>query len=429
MAQFKLRQKPRSMFPVLILMVVGFLSLFYIFYRLVLENDKEPQKDQKTSGSTIKEALANAKSIADLVIVKPEEIGKNGVIVCAGGFRAIECFGGLSWMRDLEKTNPSLPKLPIEWFYAGDEMSEKMMEFLKPKLDPIKFVDCLKISNESVKVLRGYPIKAFAAVYTSFEKFVFLDSDCIPLKHPGFIFENANFKEKGTMFWRDFRHRGNFAKLYQKYHDGFNNKLMKSAEFLKMPENESGQFAINRKMHIDVLKFVWGLNKMKDVFYKIVFGDKDLFALGFYLLDKFQYYYQVPLFPYTIRNSLSRHEAIGQRNPENPKEIIFVHRTHQKQNCLNKIGRYCVMPAKDYSTYSEEEPLYTRYIYKTYQGNDPVPENLKKMVIFVENSETMAAEKLLSLSTTPLSTTPLSTTSLSTTSLSTTPLSTTSSFP
>ena len=390
----------KTKFPKIValtLLIVGLLSLFYVFYSLYNKVEKETKTMRETM--RIKEALVRAKSIASEVsLAEPAaSVTKKGVIVCAGGFRAIECFGGLSWMRELERRDPSLPKLPIEWFYAGDEMPQMMIDFLKPKLEPIKFVDCLKISKESSELLKGYPMKAFAPIHTSFESFILLDSDCIPLKHPGWVFENENFKTKGTMFWRDFKHRGNFGKLYNKHHQAFDNKLMISVDFLNMPENESGQFVVNRKMHLDVLKFVWGLNKMKDVFYKVVHGDKDLFALGFYLTDNFKYYYQVPLYPYTIRNTKSEHEAIGQRNPENPTEIVFVHRTHQKHNCLNKKIKYCIMPIDHYTTYSEEEPLKTRLIYYKYQGDHVIPENLKEMTKFVQTTENTAADKLNSL--------------------------------
>ena len=377
------RLRKRS-FIILVLACVFFGACAFIAHRLLVPAEED----------RVKEALKEAKQIArETLESSPEKTEKtektDGIIVCAGGFRVVECFGGLSWLRNMEKNDPNLKVLPIEWFYAGDEMNQKTMDFIQPKLAPIKFIDCMKISNESLKLLRGFPIKAFAAVHTTFDRFLFLDSDSIALRHPGFLFDFKEFKTKGTIFWRDFPHRGTLGQLFTAHQESFDNRLKDWKKFASMPENESGQFMVDRSRHLEVLKLAWGLNKMKDVFYKIVYGDKDLFALAFFLSNKLDDYYQVPYFPYTIRNSQEKHEAIGQRNPENPNEIIFVHRTHQKRNCLNKYSKYCIISAGHYDSYIEEPRPLT--VYNKFKGDKRVPRTLSDMTYFVLEAEKNAA--------------------------------------
>lgn len=286
-------------------------------------------------------------------IAEPIESG-HGIVACAGNFRALELLSGLLWVRELERVQ-GLRALPVEWYYVGDmEMDADLREYVKKRLGNIRFIDCAEHYHDP-KLLRGFQIKSFALSRTKFHHAVFLDSDCIPVEHPTKIFSSNSYKEKGNMFWPDFaqnwgamsRRVLHKSKTFRKVLDSLPGKNERDLQvLLDIPEAESGQLFIDTVRFRDVLQVAWLLNEKSKIFYKFTYGDKNLFMIAFYLTGNIDSYNQVSAQPFTFRNINGRHEAIGQTNPFDSSKAMFVHRTHQKHNCLSRTST-CILDVEN----------------------------------------------------------------------------------
>ena len=51
--------------------------------------------------------------------------------------------------------------------------------------------------------MRGFPLKAYSLLLTTFDEVLFLDSDNTPIVDPSFLFDDPSYREKGNLFWPD----------------------------------------------------------------------------------------------------------------------------------------------------------------------------------------------------------------------------------
>jgi hypothetical protein len=290
----------------------------------------------------------------------PAYTAEYGIVVCAGGFRNVECAGGLLWIRELERRN-GLSSLPVEWYYVGDdEVPPAVRAILEDRIGNVRFVDCEKL-YANPGLLRGFPIKPFALTKTLFQQVILLDSDCISVHHPSQLFASSFYRKHGNIFWPDFENRGKLTtSVLNEKVLGFMNSagITISKDDLRLMgslwESESGQVLVDRARFASSLDAAWTLNE-HSVTYKYAYGDKDLFALGFLLDGKLSQYAQVTVPPYSFTNSKGVHEAIGQRNPDNYDEVAFVHRTHQKRNCISGTNPCLLLDEEGYRNMVAEE--------------------------------------------------------------------------
>lgn len=325
------------------------------------------------------------------------EKGGRGIIVCAGDFRNSEAYGSLSWIRNME-VEGGFGKLPIEWFYIGDEeLNERTRDFIRKKLEPIEFYDCKKMYG-NYRHLKGFPIKSFALMKSKFGEAIFLDSDSVSIRHPNYLFESEGYRERGNIFWRDYEHRGGITKetlpswTREKYE-----KITGEPLPVYLEETESGQFLINRERYKDVIKIIWKLNELSGVFYKYGYGDKELFPVGFYLGGQVRNFNQVGYFPYAAKNKNGNQEAIMQRNPMDKNDIIFVHRTQLKIQCLSKTNPCRTMVDEGYVYMIEEEKEGDNVYYSANtMEKKAIPQSIFPALRYVSNAEKEYADFLAS---------------------------------
>ena len=66
----------------------------------------------------------------------------------------------------------------------------------------VKFIDVHKAPGFPSDIsMRGFQIKAFSTLLSSFEEVLFLDSDNMPFKDPSWAFELKAYQRTGAMFW------------------------------------------------------------------------------------------------------------------------------------------------------------------------------------------------------------------------------------
>lgn len=191
-------------------------------------------------------------------------------------------------------------KLPIVVVYAGnDDLPNEYRTALK-SLDPsVSTEDVLNFFDEEIVGLLGggWAIKIFALLATRFSECLIVDADAVFLQDPMAVFEDPNYLETGTLFFRDreiFPGDGNVHEWWA----GVMKGREPSQEMQKSPfwtdrasreEMESGVVVFD-KTRSDVvigLIFVAYLNTraVRDaVTYQYTYGDKESFWMGFELV-------------------------------------------------------------------------------------------------------------------------------------------------
>ena len=142
--------------------------------------------------------------IQRLVPEFPSGRTEKGITICAGGRqRLLQAYAMISYIRKSLKCT-----LPIELVYVTDvEMKAPAIELFEKDLD-VTCVDARVLIERypytAPKVLRGYMIKPFALLTSSFQEVILIDCDNIPVRDPSFLFEMQGYQDHGMVLWRDF---------------------------------------------------------------------------------------------------------------------------------------------------------------------------------------------------------------------------------
>lgn len=166
-------------------------------------------------------------------------------------------------------------RLPIEvWHFGASEMSPAMAALLE-EMD-VTLVDAEPvITAHGANVRDGWQLKSFALLWSKFEEVLLLDADQVPLIDPSVCFDWPEYRETGAVFWPDVVHLLDTNPVWQAF--GLPARRERSME--------SGQLLVNKRLHLRQLAIVARLNEAADLLYKVIYGDKDTFMLGWELVD------------------------------------------------------------------------------------------------------------------------------------------------
>ena len=203
-------------------------------------------------------------------------------------------------------------KLHIEIWQIGQEISDKYIELYK-KLDNIIFKNIYDYTDNPSH-WKGFQIKAFILKHTELEEPILCDADIIFHQNPLIIYDDKNYIETGTYFFRDLA-RWKFFNLHKtddKFQsiDFYNKRKEFILELLpektplfpkewdylyenehpKMPVNEayqeSGVVYINKNIHPDIIDIIYQLNNNHTHTYNYIWGDKETFWLACLMANK-----------------------------------------------------------------------------------------------------------------------------------------------
>ena len=162
-------------------------------------------------------------------------------------------------------------KLPMEWFYLGNEMKPEWIKKIKDTISEIELIDLGNINKDNTKGNGGWQKKVESIIESSFNEILFLDADCFPIKDPSYLFNHEFFKTTGCVLFPDIHvwREKEISFLNSK----FNVSLPKRAV-------ESGQMIFNKEKCIDGLIKARELNRNSEDTYKVLYGDKDTFLIG-----------------------------------------------------------------------------------------------------------------------------------------------------
>ena len=227
-------------------------------------------------------------------------------------------------------------------------MPPSVIDYMQHTFVQLHFVDMSKIplipSNVS---MRGFQIKPFAILLSSFEEVFWLDTDNHPLVDPKIVFDFKQYQEHGALFWPDFC---NIITMQLETFDFF--RLPRPTQWpslgpgatatwsvdceLSSPfDLETGQIVLHKKKAWAGLIMTVFINLNYKVLYKTLLNDdKQTFAIGFNVTRT--PYNMVNHHPFGIGRSMETAAGVhvcantmGQRHPETG-QVIFMHRNWAK---------------------------------------------------------------------------------------------------
>ncbi len=164
--------------------------------------------------------------------------------------------------------------LPIFFCHLGPlEWSPKLTALVEPL--GVEVIDLRAIERRyPARILAGWESKAYAIQNSPYEEVLFLDADNVPVQNPTKLFDEPSYQEHGAIFWPDLPPYNRKEWLPKEVWAAIGLPYDPGADF------ESGQLVINKRQCWKELAVTRWLNDHSDRYYKIVFGDKSTFRLG-----------------------------------------------------------------------------------------------------------------------------------------------------
>jgi hypothetical protein len=149
-------------------------------------------------------------------------------------------------------------------------------------------------------------------LHSPFAEALLLDADNVPIADPEFLFETAEYRRAGAVFWPDYG-RTRSPRTRPVWHSC---GLRQPAE----REFESGQILADKRRCWRALRLALWFNEHSDFYYRHIHGDKETFHLAFRKLR--QPYALVPHPVQSLQGTMCQHDFEGRR--------IFQHRNSDK---------------------------------------------------------------------------------------------------
>jgi len=187
-----------------------------------------------------------------------------GIVICAGGIKYFtNAWIAITQIRFLGC------RLPIEvWFKDSELSSEVIANFEQLQ------VDCKNVSDYEQTNLKGYGLKPLAILLSKFEEVLYLDADNNCLYDPTDLFFSKEYNRNGAIFWPDYWSTSSRNPIW---------RIVDSVEY-DLPEQESGQILINKRRCWKELQLCLYFNRNSNLYYKLLYGDKDTFKFAWLAL-------------------------------------------------------------------------------------------------------------------------------------------------
>ena len=246
--------------------------------------------------------------------------------------------------------------LPIEVFFAGpNELPTSAINHMQRTFPNLRFVDVYDTAEmrntRSKPMLKGYQLKVFAILLSSFEEVLYLDADNIPLADPSVVFSFDLYRQHGALFWPD---RCNFFScrpeawamfgieepaLLPLFPARATTVWTHECNTMQSVELETGQIVLNKRAAWRALLLTTFINWHHEFFHhQLLWSDKNTYIFGFHGTGTL---FDTVAFPH-VSYGLALHSthgdhrvdticsnSRGQRHPETGA-VIFVHRSAAK---------------------------------------------------------------------------------------------------
>ena len=160
-------------------------------------------------------------------------------------------------------------QLPIEAFHREGELSPRNRALVEELGLPLTF-------RQLDEPIVRFGLKPFSIWRSSFREVLWIDCDSFPIRDPSFLFEDPEYRQKGSLFWRDVFGVDRSAVWHPQADVWrvFNVPPNDAEEF------ETGQLLIDKERCWSELGLVLHFNRRSDVYYNYVWGDKDTFRMA-----------------------------------------------------------------------------------------------------------------------------------------------------
>ncbi|OJJ50645.1 hypothetical protein ASPZODRAFT_57436 [Penicilliopsis zonata CBS 506.65] len=204
----------------------------------------------------------------------PHIVGTSGIVSSAGKSYLPVFVASLRMLRRTGST------LPVELFVKDEsEYEKKICEEVLPSLNARCLVlsDILNNQRDSSVEIAHYQIKIFAVLFSSFEKVIWIDSDCFPLHDPAELLTADPFASTGLVTFPDFW-ASTASPLY------FNISRQELPPMSLRASSETGVFLISKRSHFRTLLLAAYYNYYGPSYYFMLLsqgapgeGDKETF--------------------------------------------------------------------------------------------------------------------------------------------------------
>lgn len=196
-----------------------------------------------------------------------------GIIIVAGGHYLEPAVVTINMIRKMTSS------LRIQVWHLGDEeMTSAHRKVLEPyNVETRDFKDY--VGEEMLQPIQAnvgmrlFQLKPLAMLHSDLEDILLLDSDNCPVRDPTFLFDSAEFKETGSLFWPDY------------WRTSLENPIWKIVGRSPVSEweQESGQMVIHKASAWKAMNLAVHFNS---AFYmKLLNGDKDTFRFSWVAAD------------------------------------------------------------------------------------------------------------------------------------------------
>lgn len=243
----------------------------------------------------------------------PGHFEGRGIVVTGGGKYFVSAYITIRVIRHVGCT------LPIELWHLDDEMDDEMIDMVGEY--GVTCHNAHELARGTKYFLnhwwKGWQLKAFALLHSSFREVLMLDADSYPVKDPSFVFDWQPYRETGAIIWPDI---GRSANLFPPL----------AATVLGVPQftessAESGQIVFNKEMVWQGLNLAKHYNADADYTYHIVYGDKDTFPAALHRVGS----------SYSRMSLNCNFSGPGIQQLDQHGSVLFNHRIHDKFRIFN----------------------------------------------------------------------------------------------
>ncbi len=193
----------------------------------------------------------------------PKDFSGRGIVT---SIYAKEFPSGWVLLRELSRLKVPLP---VEAWHLPGELTERHHRMLQS----LGLDLTIKVLHDPVD---GFAVKPFAIWRSRFREVLWLDCDNFPIRDPTFLFDDPEYRQKRSLFWRDVSgidrgiHWHPRAPVWRIFDVPPND----AEEF------ETGQLLIDKERCWSELGLTLHFNSERHVYYRFVYGDKDTFRMA-----------------------------------------------------------------------------------------------------------------------------------------------------
>lgn len=192
-----------------------------------------------------------------------------GIIICGGGYKY--CTNAWVCIKMLRMLGNALP---VELWLWENEYFTELETWLAPFNARIRLAEVPKIKTDLLPVGTRWQweLKPLALLKTGFREVLLLDADSFPVADPAFLFDIPQYQATGALFWPDTGRMEKERPIWD----------MMGIPYRDEPEFESGQMVVDTVRHREPLELALKMNREAEIYYKVIWGDKDTFRFAFH---------------------------------------------------------------------------------------------------------------------------------------------------